>query len=110
MPRGVVHSRWHNERDRLALALKNASTRPDDLRKGVELIYRQLQDTMQKLNVQTVQAKGELFDPRLHEAIEVVESDEVPDHHVLEELQPGYRMKDRLLRPAMVKVAKSKEG
>lgn len=96
--------------DNLALALKNASDRSDDFRTGVELIYRQLQDTMQKLNVQTVQAKGEPFDPRLHEAIEVVESDEVPDHHVLEELQPGYRMKDRLLRPAMVKVAKSKEG
>jgi molecular chaperone GrpE len=92
--------------DTLALALKNASANPDDFRKGVELIYRQLQDALQKMNVQRVAAKGELFDPRVHEAIEMVESDEVPDHHVLEELQPGYRIKDRLLRPAMVKVAK----
>jgi len=94
--------------DNLSLALKNAAASPDDFRKGVELIYKQLQDALTKLNVQRVPAQGEPFDPRVHEAIEVVESDEVPDHHVLEELQPGYRMKDRLLRPAMVKVAKGK--
>jgi len=94
--------------DNLELALKSASGSPDDFRKGVELIQRQLQDTLQKLNVQEIRAKGQPFDPRFHEAIEVVESDKVPDHHVLEELQPGYRMKDRLLRPAMVIVAKSK--
>jgi molecular chaperone GrpE len=92
--------------DNLSLALKNASGRPDDFRKGVELIYKQLQDALQKLNVERVPAQGEPFDPRAHEAIEVVESDAVPDHHVLEELQPGYRIKDRLLRPAMVRVAK----
>jgi molecular chaperone GrpE len=92
--------------DNLALALKSASAGPDDLRKGVELIQRQLHDMLRKLNVQQIPAKGEPFDPRVHEAIEVVESDEVPDHHVLEELQPGYRIKERLLRPAMVRVAK----
>ncbi len=96
--------------DNLSLALKNAAASPDDFRKGVELIYKQLQDALTKLNVQRVPAKGEPFDPQVHEAIEVVESDEVPDHHVLEELQPGYRIKDRLLRPAMVKVAKGKIG
>ena len=95
--------------DNLALALRNASAKPDDLRKGVELIHKQLQDTLQKLNIQQIPAKGVPFDPRVHEAIEMVESNEVPDHHVLEELQPGYRMKDRLLRPAMVKVATSKK-
>lgn len=93
--------------DNLSLALKNASGNADDFREGVELIYKQLQDALQRLNVQRVPAQGEPFDPRLHEAIEVVESDAVPDHHVLEELQPGYRIKDRLLRPAMVRVAKS---
>lgn len=96
--------------DNLALALKSASASPDDLRKGVELIQRQLQDALQKLNVQQIPAKGEPFDPRVHEAIDVVESDDVPDHHVLEELQPGYRIKERLLRPAMVIVAKGKTG
>lgn len=92
--------------DNLALAIKNASAHPEDFRKGVELIYKQLQSALEKMNVQRIPAQGEPFDPRLHEAIEMVESDEVPDHHVLEELQPGYRMKDRLLRPAMVRVAK----
>ena len=92
--------------DNLALAVKNASAKPEDLRKGVELIQKQLQTALEKMNVQRIPAQGEPFDPRLHEAIEIVESDEVPDHHVLEELQPGYRMKDRLLRPAMVRVAK----
>jgi len=92
--------------DSFSLALKNASAKPEDLRKGVELIHKQLQDVLQKLNVERVPAQGQPFDPNVHEAIEVVESDEVPDHHVLEELQPGYRIKGRLLRPAMVRVAK----
>ncbi len=92
--------------DSFGLALKNAEAKPEDLRKGVELIYKQLQDALQRMNVQRVPAQGEPFDPRVHEAIEMVPSDEVPDDHVLEELQPGYRIKDRLLRPAMVRVAK----
>ncbi len=92
--------------DSFSLALKNSSAKPEDLRKGVELIHKQLQDVLQKLNVQRISSQGEPFDPNVHEAIEVVESNEVPDHHVLEELQPGYRIKGRLLRPAMVRVAK----
>lgn len=94
--------------DSFNLALKNATGKPEDLRKGVELIHKQLQDVLQKMNVQRIPAQGEPFDPRVHEAIEMVESNDVPDHHVLEELQPGYRIKERLLRPAMVRVAKSK--
>ena len=94
--------------DSFGLALKNANAKPEDLRTGVELIHKQLGDVLQKLNVQRVPAQGEPFDPRVHEAIEMVASDEVPDNHVLEELQPGYRIKDRLLRPAMVRVAKGK--
>jgi molecular chaperone GrpE len=94
--------------DNFALALKNASVKPEDFRTGVELIHKQLQDVLQKLNVQRVPAQGQPFDPRVHEAIEMVESDEAPDNHVLEELQSGYRIKDRLLRPAMVRVAKKK--
>ena len=92
--------------DNFSLALKNSAAKPEDLRKGVELIYKQLQDVLQKLNVQRIPAQGEPFDPRVHEAIEMVETNDAPDHHVLEELQPGYRIKERLLRPAMVRVAK----
>jgi molecular chaperone GrpE len=54
-----------------------------------------------------VPAKGELFDPHVHEAIEMVETTEVPDHQVIDELQRGYKLKDRLLRPAMVRVARN---
>jgi molecular chaperone GrpE len=92
--------------DNFSLALKSSIAKPEDLRKGVELIHKQLQDVLQKMNVQRIPAQGEPFDPNVHEAIEMVESNDVPDHHVLEELQPGYRIKGRLLRPAMVRVAK----
>jgi len=78
-----------------------------DFRSGVELIYKQLQDALAKLGVREIPGKGEPFDPRYHEAIEMVETSEVPDHQVIEELQRGYKIKDRLLRPAMVKVAKN---
>jgi molecular chaperone GrpE len=77
-----------------------------DLHAGVELISKQLLDALGKLGLQVVHAKGEPFDPHQHQAIEMVETDEVPDGHVVDELQPGYKLKDRLLRPAMVRVAK----
>jgi molecular chaperone GrpE len=78
-----------------------------DLHAGVELISKQLLDALGKLGLQVVHAQGEPFDPHQHQAIEMVETDEVPDGHVFDELQPGYKLKDRLLRPAMVRVAKS---
>jgi molecular chaperone GrpE len=80
---------------------------PGDFRNGVELIYKQLQDVLAKLGVRAIPAKGEPFDPHYHEAIEMVETADAPDHEVIEELQRGYKFKDRLLRPAMVKVAKN---
>jgi molecular chaperone GrpE len=78
-----------------------------DFRSGVELIHKQLQDALAKLGVQPVAAKGQPFDPRYHEAIEMVETSDAPDHTVIDELQRGYKLKDRLLRPAMVRVAKN---
>jgi len=84
-----------------------AKSEPGDFRSGVELIYKQLQDALAKLGVRAVPAKGEQFDPHYHEAIEMVETSDAADHEVLEELQRGYKFKDRLLRPAMVKVAKN---
>ena len=78
-----------------------------DFRGGVELIYKQLQDALAKLGVRAIPAKGEPFDPHVHEAIEMVETSDAPDHEVLEELQRGYKIKDRLIRPAMVKVARN---
>jgi molecular chaperone GrpE len=78
-----------------------------EFRNGVELIYKQLQTALAKLSLQPIVAKGEAFDPHYHEAIEMVETSDAPDHQVIEELQRGYKFKDRLLRPAMVKVAKN---
>jgi molecular chaperone GrpE len=80
---------------------------PGDFRSGVELIYKQLQDALARLGVTVIPAKGQPFDPHVHEAIEMVQTSDVPDHEVMEELQRGYKIKDRLLRPAMVKVAKN---
>jgi len=81
-----------------------------DFRNGIELIYRQFQDALQKIGVQPIVSMGRPFDPRVHEAIEMVDTTEVPDHHVLDELQRGYKYKDRLLRPAMVRVARNSRG
>jgi molecular chaperone GrpE len=78
-----------------------------EFRSGVELIYKQLQDALGKLGVHAIPAKGEPFDPHYHEAVEMVETTDAPDHAVLDELQRGYKFKDRLLRPAMVRVAKN---
>jgi len=84
-----------------------SSPEKSEFHMGVELIHKQLQDALAKLGVRPVSAKGELFDPRFHQAIETVETSEADDQHVVEELQRGYKLKDRLLRPAMVKVARN---
>jgi molecular chaperone GrpE len=93
--------------DSFERALKASEAEKSEFRGGVELIYKQLQDALAKLGLRGIHAKGEPFDPHLHQAVEMVETDEVEDHHVLEELQRGYKLKDRLLRPSMVKVARN---
>jgi molecular chaperone GrpE len=93
--------------DSFERALQVSASDSGEFRSGIELIYKQLQDALAKLGVRPIPAQGKPFDPHLHQAVEMVETDEVADHHVLEELQRGYKFKDRLLRPSMVKVAKS---
>ena len=83
------------------------STEKSELRNGVELINRQLHDALAKLGLKPIPAKGEPFDPRFHEAIEMVDTNEVEDQHIIDELQRGYKLKDRLLRPAMVRVVRN---
>jgi molecular chaperone GrpE len=78
-----------------------------EFRNGVDLIYKQLQDALAKLGVRPVPTEGEQFDPRYHEAVEMVDTEDAKDHQVLDELQRGYKLKDRLLRPAMVRVARN---
>jgi molecular chaperone GrpE len=80
----------------------------EDYRKGVELIHQQLYSALEKLGLKAVETKNREFDPHLHEAIAAVETDEIPENHIAEEFQRGYFFKDRLLRPARVKIAKPK--
>lgn len=77
----------------------------DDLRRGVEMILRQLEEVLRRLGITSIPALGERFDPSVHEAVLHEESAEVAAPTVVQELQRGYRLNDRLLRPAMVKVA-----
>ena len=93
--------------DSFERALRSSADQPTEFRGGIELIYKQLRDALNKLGVLVIPAVGTVFDPRVHEAIEMVDRTDVPDHQVIEELQRGYKLKDRLLRPAMVKVARN---
>jgi molecular chaperone GrpE len=93
--------------DSFERALQTSAADKSEFRGGVELIYKQLQDALLKLGLRAIPAKGEPFDPHLHQAIEMVDTKEVEDHHVLDELQRGYKLKDRLLRPSMVRVARN---
>jgi molecular chaperone GrpE len=77
----------------------------EEYRKGFELLYRQLLDLLGRHRITRMEVVGKPFDPHLHHAVERVETEEVPDGTVLEELQAGYRFRDRVLRPAMVRVA-----
>lgn len=98
--------------DSFDLALKNASRTGDGggLRSGLELIHKQFQDALSKLGVREIEATGRPFDPQWHQAVEMVETDKADDNHILDELQRGYKLKDRLLRPAMVRVARNPKG
>jgi molecular chaperone GrpE len=90
--------------DNFQLALKSTGS-PEQLRAGVELIVKQMEEALRLLNIQAVETVGATFDPRVHEAIEMVERNDLPDHQVFEEVRRGYRIRDRLLRPALVRVA-----
>ena len=94
--------------DNFDLAVRNAATASaDDLRKGIELIRKQLETNLDKLGVVAIIPLGEIFDPRFHEAIEMVETIDAADNTVITVLQRGYKLKERLLRPAMVRVARN---
>lgn len=90
--------------DNFQLALK-AQGSADQLRGGVELILKQMEEALRGLNVTAVESVGAQFDPRVHEALGSVETAEFPDHQVLEEIRRGYRIREKLLRPAMVRIA-----
>ncbi len=74
-------------------------------REGVELLYKQLTDTLSRLGAAAIEAKGQKFDPHLHEALSHLETLDYEENTVIEELRKGYLFKDRLLRPAQVIIA-----
>jgi molecular chaperone GrpE len=90
--------------DNFQLALK-ADGSVAQLRSGVELILKQMEDALKSLHVAPVETIGAQFDPRIHEALGSIETAEFPDHQVVEEIRRGYKIRERLLRPAMVKIA-----
>jgi molecular chaperone GrpE len=89
--------------DNFALAL-GANASAEQLRTGVELIVKQMDETLRGLQVQTVPTIGQPFDPRVHEALGSVEREDLPDQSVAEEIRKGYKIRERLLRPALVRV------
>jgi len=89
--------------DNFELALKSNGT-AEQLRHGVELIVKQMEEILRQLQVNPIPTVGEAFDPRIHEALGSVERSDLPDQHVAEEIRRGYKLRDRLVRPAMVRV------
>lgn len=80
------------------------------MHEGLDLTLRLMDDVFRKFSVAVVDPKGEKFDPARHHAISMVESSEVPPNHVVTVMQKGYLLHDRVLRPAMVVVARAAEG
>ncbi|MCD6326187.1 nucleotide exchange factor GrpE [bacterium] len=74
---------------------------------GIAMIYDQTLEVLKKRGIKRIESVGKEFDPNVHEAVGQVCTDDVPNNHVIDEMQAGYRFHDRLLRPAMVRVAKT---
>ena len=97
--------------DSLELGIQAAASDSPDvskLREGSELTLKQFLAVLEKFNVQPIEALGTKFDPALHQAMTMVESDEAEPNTVIKVFQKGYTINDRLLRPAMVVIAKQK--
>ncbi len=96
--------------DNLERAVAHASQSGDGgggLLEGIRLVLRQFHQALERSNVHPVEAKGTPFDPNQHEAVSQIVTDEAPAGSVVEVMQTGYRIGDRLLRPALVVVAKA---
>lgn len=90
----------------LAAAQPNSSEAPQSLQAGINLTHQQLKNVLAAAGLEEVDASGKPFDPNLHEAVSQQESLTVPDGHVLQQLRKGFKLRERLLRPASVVVAK----
>ncbi len=98
--------------DNFEMGMEAAKTATDAkaISQGFEMVLAQLQQVMKEAGVEAVDAVGHPFDPHRHEALGHHESDDHPEGHVLRQMRKGYKLKDRLLRPASVFVAKPTEG
>ncbi len=96
--------------ENLDIALSAAPSAPPDANQsfqaGVNLICQQLKGVLTEAGLEELNAVGKPFDPHLHEAVSQQETSEVPEGHVVQQLRKGYKLRDRLLRPASVVVAK----
>ena len=101
---GSVVEKFLPVMDHFEMALKADGT-AEQLRSGVEIIVKQMEDVLRQLHVTAIPAIGAEFDPHQHEALGTVERHDLPDQHVAEEIRRGYKLRDRLLRPALVRIA-----
>ncbi len=95
--------------ERALSSLEKSEGDAEALRDGVELIHKQFIDALSKFGLKAVEAVGQAFDPHVHEAVTTEATDKHKENTVIEEFQRGYKIGDRLLRPAKVKVASSPE-
>lgn len=92
--------------DNFKIAMESEPNKDNGFYDGINLIYKQLMDTLRNNDVVEMEALGEEFDPNFHHAVFMEESDEYEAGKVIEVLQTGYLLKEKVIRPAMVKVAK----
>jgi len=94
--------------DNLERAISHAKSKNNDVDsmiEGLEMVNKMTHEVFEKFGVSRVDTIGEVFDPNFHQAVGVVESDSVPENHIVEECLGGYLLHDRIIRPAMVRVS-----
>lgn len=98
--------------DNFGRAMEAAETAADcaAIREGVEMVYSQLMKILESEGLSRINPLGEPFDPVLHEALAIEERGDVPDHQIVGVMMPGYRLGDRIIRHAMVTIAKNPDG
>ena len=93
--------------DNFHRALEHAPEADQQLVSGIEMILRQFEEVLASEGVEAIEAVGRPFDPNVHQAVSAEPSEEHPDDVVIAELQRGYRLHDRVLRPSLVKVSRN---
>jgi molecular chaperone GrpE len=91
--------------DNMERALEACDDKESDMYKGIELVYKQLKDTLSKFSVEEIAAQDEEFDPNLHMAVMQEPAEGVEPNKVIQVLQKGYKLSSRVIRPSMVKVS-----